>query len=72
MTSAVVREWHSDLGWGVLDSDETPGGCWAHFSVIEVDGYKALGAGTPVDLTWEAPGQDGYEFRAVRVVPQAD
>ena len=34
MVAAIVREWHADLGWGVLDSPETPGGCWAHFSVI--------------------------------------
>lgn len=69
MTSAVVREWHPELGWGVLDSDETPGGCWAHFSVIEMDGYRTLEAGESVDLTWETPGQDGYNFRAVRVIP---
>lgn len=67
MTSAIVREWHEELGWGVLESDETPGGCWAHFSVVEMDGYRTLEVGTRVDLTWESPGQDGYEFRAVRV-----
>jgi hypothetical protein len=28
MVRAEVRESHKDLGWGVLDSPETPGGCW--------------------------------------------
>lgn len=63
----VVREWHEAEGWGVIDSAETPGGCWTHFSVIQVDGYAVLSAGQEVDLEWEAPGQDGYPFRAVRV-----
>ena len=31
----VVRFWHDDEGWGVLDCPSTPGGCWTHFSVIE-------------------------------------
>ncbi|HEX5985792.1 MAG TPA: hypothetical protein VFY86_04680 [Nocardioides sp.] len=78
MTTATVREWHDQLGWGVLDSPETPGGCWTHFSDIEtcwlgfVDGgeayeYKGLTAGEVVDLEWESPGQDGFDYRAVRV-----
>jgi CspA family cold shock protein len=73
-----VREWHADLGWGVLDSAETPGGCWTHFSAIEtpyvgsVDGgevyeYKSLSTGEVVELEWEAPGQDGFDYRAVVV-----
>jgi CspA family cold shock protein len=76
MVQATVREWHDDLGWGVLDSAETPGGCWAHCSAIEtpvvthgaglvVSDFKTLETGDSVDLEWEAPGQDGYDFRAV-------
>jgi CspA family cold shock protein len=67
VVQAVVREWFPDLGWGVLDSPETPGGCWTHYSHIEMTGYKTLTAGQAADLTWESPGQDGYAFRAVRV-----
>jgi len=69
MVSAVVRVWHVDDGWGVLDSAETPGGCWAHFSHIEMDGYKSLETAQVVQLEWEAPGQDGFDFRAVQIVP---
>ena len=69
MVSAVVRVWHAENGWGVLDSPDTPGGCWAHYSHIEMDGYKRLENGQVVQLQWEAPGQDGFDFRAVRVVP---
>jgi CspA family cold shock protein len=70
MVTATVREWHEEEGWGVLDS---PGGCWGHFSNIEMDGYRTLSAGQEVDLEWEAPGfkQDGYPYRAVNIVPRS-
>jgi CspA family cold shock protein len=66
---ATVRDWHEAEGWGVVDSVETPGGCWTHFSVVDVVGYRRLVPGQPVDLDWESPGQDGYAYRALRVVP---
>jgi len=56
---AVVREWWPELGRGVLDSAETPGGCWAHFSVVEMPGYRSLQPGQRIRLVAEAPGQDG-------------
>ena len=78
MVSAKVREWHVDLGWGVLDSLETEGGCWVHFSAIEspvrslIDGvtvyeYKMLEVGESVELEFEAVSQDGYDYRATTV-----
>lgn len=67
--AGVVREWHGDEGWGVIDSAETPGGCWAHFAQIEMAGYRTLEAGQPVTLAYQKPGQDGYPFRAVLVRP---
>ncbi len=66
---AVVRLWNEDEGWGVLDSLDTPGGCWTHWSRIEMDGFKALTAGQHVRLHAESPGQDDFPYRAVRVVP---
>jgi CspA family cold shock protein len=78
MVKAVVREWHEDLGWGVLDSAETPGGCWAHYSSIDsaiisqeaghtASEYKTVRPDELVELEWEAADQDGFGFRAVRV-----
>lgn len=76
---AIVREWHDDLGWGVLDSVETPRGCWTHYSVIatplisHLEGrgamyeYKSLSAGDVVELEWEELGQDGFAYTAVVV-----
>lgn len=63
----TVRTWHDEQGWGVLDSDATPGGCWTHFSVLDLDGYRSLASGQQVRLTAESPGQDGFPWRAVRV-----
>ena len=78
MVRAIVREWHDEAGWGVLDSVETPGGCWTHYSVIdtplisriggvEVSEYRSLAAGDAVELECEAPGQDGFDYRAAVV-----
>ena len=62
--NGVVRVWYNEEGWGVIDSPSTPGGCWTHYSVIEAEGYRALPAGAKVQLRWETPGQDGYDYRA--------
>lgn len=65
-----MREWHDDLGWGVLDSEETPGGCWAHFSAIDtgdLNVFRRLRPGQVVDLDVEHPGQDGFDHRARRI-----
>lgn len=72
MVTATVREWHEEDGWGVLDSPETPGGCFSHFSDIQMTGFRTLSPGQQVGLEWEAPGfeQDGYVYRAVSIVPR--
>ncbi|MHA7268576.1 hypothetical protein [Arthrobacter sp. HLT1-20] len=67
----VVRMWHDEQGWGIIDSEPTPGGCWAHFSRVAVSGYASLKNGQAVILEWEAADQDGFKFRAARVWPAA-
>jgi CspA family cold shock protein len=68
-TIGTVREWRDEHGWGVIDSADTPGGCWTHYSSLAVAGYRTLAVGQAVELEWEAPGQDGYPYRAVRAWP---
>lgn len=68
-SEGTVREWNDDEGWGVIDSPGTPGGCWAHFSVIVAEGYRSLTPGDQVVFTHEAPGQDGFGYRALQVWP---
>ena len=70
MTSqGEVRVWHTEEGWGVIDSADTPGGCWAHFSTVLVAGHRTLDVGALVKFTYQAAEQDGYSFRAVEVWP---
>ena len=64
--SGVVQSWNNEQGWGVIESPETPGGCWCHFSHLAMDGYRALEPGTLVEFLFEPGEQDGYHFRVVQ------
>lgn len=81
----VVAIWHGEEGWGVIESSDTPTGCWVHFSnlwtlhhpplargeSIEIHGQGSdLQVGETVDFEWEQVPQDGYLFRAVDVRPR--
>jgi cold shock protein len=65
----TVREWDEDQGFGVIDSSDTPGGCWTHFSSVAMGGYRALVPGDPVRFLFEPGRQDGYDYRALQVWP---
>jgi len=64
----IVREWYSAEGWGVIDSQNARGGCWAHQSHLDMEGVRELHTGQEVELTFDDRGQDGYSFRAIRVI----
>lgn len=64
-----VREWHDEDGWGVIDSEVTPGGCWAHLSSLLVTAPRALRAGQEVTFSFETADQDGYSFGALEAWP---
>ena len=67
-----VRIWHDEDGWGVIDSEATPGGCWAHFASVLVAGDHRLAADQEVSFTFEQledAEQDGFAFRAEEVWP---
>ncbi|WP_031332325.1 cold-shock protein [Williamsia sp. D3] len=66
-TVGTVRLWADEEGWGVIDSDDTPGGAWAHFSVVAGTGFRSLQPGQAVEFTYEHAEQDGHSFRAVSV-----
>jgi 2-desacetyl-2-hydroxyethyl bacteriochlorophyllide A dehydrogenase len=68
-TAGVVRSFSADEGWGVIDAPEVPGGCFVHFSVIQMPGYRELRAGQRVRFTCESPGQDGCAYTALAVWP---
>jgi cold shock protein len=66
----IVKLWNDDEGWGVVSSPEAPGDVWAHFAHIEGLGYRSLAAGVAVDFEYiSVPGgQDGYEYRTVKII----
>jgi cold shock protein len=66
---ALVREWHDDEGWGVVDAAEVPGGCWVSFAHVALTGHRHLRPGQAVALDWERAAQDGFDYRAVRAWP---
>ena len=77
-TTGTVRFWNPEEGWGVIDSPETPGGCWAHYTQIQSDavtagrGFRTFDNGQPVEFASEKYLQDGYEFRVIAVWPAVD
>jgi CspA family cold shock protein len=54
---------------GVIDSADTPGGCWVHFSHVVTDGVGRLVPGDQVTFTYEAVPQDQFSYRAALVWP---
>ena len=71
-SSGSVRTFDADEGWGVIDGPDVPGGCWVHFSAIEMRGFRALAPGQRVTFRAEAASQDGFAFRATKVWTGAD
>ena len=67
----VVKFWKPEKGWGAITSPELPDGrdAWAHFSVVEMTGYKSLTAGQEVEFRYTATRQDSFEFVADWVRP---
>jgi cold shock protein len=70
MVEGTVKRWDEDEGWGVLTSADVPGEVFAHFSHIDDEGYRSLADGEAIRFDWEhfPPGQDGYFYRATRIV----
>ena len=71
MTQGIVRIWHQEEGWGIIDSPETPDGCWAHYSHLKMQGFRALEAAQTVSFSYEKLEeftQDGFVFRALEVI----
>lgn len=71
MSIGTVSAWNAVDGWGVIESPDTPGGCFGHYSNIDADGFKALEVGQAVEFDWERLQsgfeQDGYAYRATRI-----
>lgn len=66
---AVVTAWDPEEGVGSLAVEAGPD-VWAHYSVIEMSGYRALSVGQRVEVEYErVADQDGFARRATRIWP---
>lgn len=66
-TGGVVRQWRADEGWGVIESDETPGGCWTHWTTVRVAGPPALTEGLRVNFTFRERATHGFDYETCEV-----
>jgi CspA family cold shock protein len=73
-TLGTVIRWDDGRSGAVVESAETPGGCWAPASVVvhSTSGDGKLRAGQVVELDWTDVAAEGLPFSAVRVVPRED
>jgi hypothetical protein len=73
-TLGTVVRWDGARGGAVIESEVTPGGCWADAGVVvhSTTGDHALRAGQVVELDWTDVGSGGLPFSASRVVPRSD
>ncbi|MGA8115732.1 MAG: cold shock domain-containing protein [Actinocatenispora sp.] len=71
MIDGTVVFFDSEQGWGLVASAALPNGepAWVHTSVLETEGYQELTIGQPVKFDFEAAEQNGYRYRATRVLP---
>ncbi len=66
MATGTVKWFNNAKGFGFICPDEGNGDVFAHYSTIQMEGYKTLKAGQPV--TYEAhEGPKGYH--ASEIVP---
>ncbi len=62
----VVTFWKSEKGWGAISSHALPPGrdAFAHFTVIEAEGFRELAAGQAVEFSFVEAQQDSFDFVA--------
>lgn len=68
-SKGTVREWSDDGGFGVVDSADTPGGCWFHFSHVVTGEHASPRPCDQVAFTHETMPQDRFSYRALLVWP---
>ncbi|HDS1737130.1 MULTISPECIES: cold shock domain-containing protein CspD [Pseudomonas] len=50
MASGKVKWFNNAKGYGFINEDDKTEDLFAHYSAIQMDGYKTLKAGQPVDF----------------------
>ncbi len=61
-----LREWNALDGWGIIDSEATPGGCWVSAAALDHGMPVELARGDAVWFAFIPAEQDGLAFRATQ------
>ena len=70
MKTGTVKWFNNAKGYGFIIADESNEDIFAHFSCIEMDGYKTLKAGQSVSFEVEQ-GDKGLHAKNIRVANEA-
>lgn len=71
MQSGVVKWFNNAKGYGFILSEESSGDIFAHYSAINMEGYKTLKAGQKVQFTTE-DGPKGIHAVGIQAVDDED
>ena len=53
MATGKVKWFNNSKGFGFIESEDREGDIFAHYSTIEMEGYRTLKAGQPVEFELE-------------------
>lgn len=67
MQTGIVKWFNNTKGYGFILSDNGGGDIFAHYSAIDMDGYKTLKAGQSVQFEAEQ-GPKGFHAKKIQAV----
>lgn len=67
MKTGTVKWFNNAKGYGFILCDETSEDLFAHYSVIDMDGYRTLKAGQPVEFNIK-PSDKGLHAIDIRIL----
>lgn len=70
MQTGIVKWFNNTKGYGFILPDNGAGDIFAHYSAIDMDGYKTLKAGQTVQFEAEA-GPKGLHAKKIQAVGQS-
>lgn len=68
MATGKVKWFNNSKGFGFIESEDREGDIFAHYSTIEMEGYRTLKAGQPVEFELEE-GPKG--LHASNIIPSS-
>ncbi len=70
MPLGTVKWFHNLKGFGFIVPDDRCGDVFAHFSAIQMEGYKTLKEGARVSFDMEYSLKKGISASNIRVLPE--